>query len=58
MNMAFELPKQGSNTTLEGEAGRLLAVDDGSSGLGLARAVVLGVVFWGIALAVLWILFG
>jgi hypothetical protein len=58
MNMVFELQKQGSDETLEGEAGRFLALEDGSSGMGLARAVVLGVICWGVTFAALWVWIG
>jgi hypothetical protein len=59
MSMAFELPARVSDATTEGRnlrqvAATIVSLDEGSSGAGLARAVLLGFGFWILLFGVFW----
>jgi hypothetical protein len=60
MNMAFELPKRGSNPTSDGGQSRDLLPDwdEGSSGSGVVLALLLCVVCWMFIFGILWMWIG
>jgi hypothetical protein len=58
MNMAFDLPPRGSDPAADGAALHrvIVSLDDGSSGTGLARAILVGFGCWLAVFLVVWTL--